>query len=175
MKNFCGLIWTKVVAILGGRGKIWKILRILKYCYFWQKANIENMLLIWILAQNFHFPWHFETERWPNMIFSQKQNFFLTKFKLKACSQYFLEDRRGWPWPPWLFLSCLLVIWSNFCFENILGLCCYLDQDCRGPPAPNGVVDDRRGWPWPPWWFLTCFVVIWSNFCLQNIAQKGFI
>ena len=30
-------------------------------------------------------------------------------------------------------------------YSNILGLCCYLDQDCRGPPAPNGVVDDRRG------------------------------
>ena len=30
-------------------------------------------------------------------------------------------------------------------FENILGLSYYLDQDCRGPPAPNGVVDDRRG------------------------------
>ena len=73
-----------------------------------------------------------------------------SKNAFRSTLSWVVDNRRGWPWPPWLFLPCLVVIWSNFCFENILGLCCYLDQDCRGPPAPNGVVDDRRGWPWSP-------------------------
>ena len=63
----------------------------------------------------------------------------------------------------------LFVIWSNFCFTNILVCWLFLGQDWRGPYAPFGVVDDRRGWPGDPTWFQTSLLVIWSNFCFTNI------
>ena len=47
-----------------------------------------------------------------------------------------VEDRSGWPWPQEWFLPWLFIIWSNFCFLNILVLCCYFGQEHRGPYAP---------------------------------------
>ena len=47
-----------------------------------------------------------------------------------------VEDRRGWPWPLGWFLPWIFIIWSNFCFLNMLVLCCYLGQEHRGPYAP---------------------------------------
>ena len=70
--------------------------------------------------------------------------------------------------PSW-FQTSLLVIWSNFCFTNILVCWLFLGQDWRGPYAPFGVVDDRSRWPGDPIWFQTSLLVIWSNFCFTNI------
>ena len=52
------------------------------------------------------------------------------------------EDDQG---DPTWFQTSLLVIWSNFCFTNILVCWLFLGQDWRGPYAPFGVVNDRRG------------------------------
>ena len=52
------------------------------------------------------------------------------------------EDDQG---DPTWFQASLLVIWSNFCFTNILVCWLFLGQDWRGPYAPFGVVNDRRG------------------------------
>ena len=76
------------------------------------------------------------------------------------------EDDQG---DPTWFQTSLLVIWSNFCFTNILVCWLFLGQDWRGPYAPFGVVDDRSRWPGDPIWFQTSLLVIWSNFCFTNI------
>jgi len=91
-------------------------------------------------------------------------------FQSKSCSKWLL-NMVGTIMEVMVILSCHpqlhLEEEDPYNLENILGLCCYVDQDCRGPPAPNGVVGDKRGWPWPPWMFLPCLVVIWSNFCFE--------
>ena len=73
------------------------------------------------------------------------------------------QGHDGW------FHTWLFVIWSNFCFSNILVSCFFLGQDIRGPYGQVGVVDDMRGWPWLLSWFHTWLFVIWSNFCFTNI------
>ena len=75
-----------------------------------------------------------------------------------------------WPWLLSWFHTWLFVIWSNFCFTNILVSCFFLGQDIRGPYGQVGVVDDMRGWPWLLSWFHTwLFVISTGTFCFTNI------
>ena len=88
---------------------------------------------------------------------------YLASLNVKTHAPYahlgVVGDRRGWPWVLGWFHTCLYVIWSNFCFTNIVVSYLFLGQNLRGPYALVGVVSDRRGWPaWPN---MVPVIIIW--------------
>ena len=93
--------------------------------------------------------WNYQKEGKKRLLLHMKNcQTGMIKFMIISILQYC--NYIIWPWLLSWFHTWLFVIWSNFCFTNILVSCLFLGQDSRGPYTPPGVVSDRRGWAgWP--------------------------
>ena len=51
VKHHCRLIYTQLVAVFRGKGKLWKIRKMLNSSNFWHTANLRSMHLFWIFCR----------------------------------------------------------------------------------------------------------------------------
>ena len=95
MKHFCGLILTKVVAIFGGQGKIWKNQEYWNIAVFDRKQISRTCFCVEFCQEKVLHLWknNFCSCFSPKM--SWKNETFLPEFKLKACSQYLLSVKNS--------------------------------------------------------------------------------
>ena len=87
---------------------------------FWNWLQIGSLCKSWINKDSGSIFFSFQK-------IDQDNNIIQGWLENKSCLKwlYYLlsgvvKDRGGWPWPPGLFLPWLFIIWSNFCFLNIL-------------------------------------------------------